>query len=206
MLSHELGAEIEIMKRPDGSLWELGAGGFGRVFKAIRNGVQPVAVKVLVVSDGGHSSFLRPFAPFLTAECLGQALGPLLPLAYNLRPQLWSPRLGTGRVCFPPSAPACRPGRQKVAPSFHALCNWPRAALTLLARCACPSPWMQSSQEDCSRAGELEFQHEIALLRACRDTNIVQFQGVCFGRPEGAMLVTEYMVGVWGWRHSSSFT
>jgi hypothetical protein len=37
------------MKRSDGSDWELGAGGFGRVFKALRNGAQPVAVKVLTV-------------------------------------------------------------------------------------------------------------------------------------------------------------
>jgi hypothetical protein len=37
------------MKRPDGSDWELGSGGFGKVFKALRNGVQPVAVKVLLV-------------------------------------------------------------------------------------------------------------------------------------------------------------
>ena len=38
------------MKRPDGSEWELGSGGFGKVYKALRNGVQPVAVKVLSVS------------------------------------------------------------------------------------------------------------------------------------------------------------
>jgi hypothetical protein len=41
--------DIEIMKRPDGSEWELGAGGFGKVYKALRNGVQPVAVKLLTV-------------------------------------------------------------------------------------------------------------------------------------------------------------
>ncbi len=38
------------MKRPDGSEWELGSGGFGKVYKALRNGVQPVAVKMLSVS------------------------------------------------------------------------------------------------------------------------------------------------------------
>lgn len=37
------------MKRPDGSDWELGTGGFGKVYKAMRNGVQPVAVKKLLV-------------------------------------------------------------------------------------------------------------------------------------------------------------
>lgn len=39
-------SEIEICKRPDGSLWHLGAGSYGQVFKAMRSGSQPVAVKV----------------------------------------------------------------------------------------------------------------------------------------------------------------
>lgn len=43
-------AEIQIAKRPDGSDWELGSGGFGMVYRGLRNGVQPVAVKVLSVS------------------------------------------------------------------------------------------------------------------------------------------------------------
>lgn len=37
------------MKRSDGTDWEIGAGGFGKVYKAMRNGVQQVAVKVLAV-------------------------------------------------------------------------------------------------------------------------------------------------------------
>ncbi|EFN54023.1 hypothetical protein CHLNCDRAFT_136066 [Chlorella variabilis] len=48
-------SEIQIAKRPDGSDWELGSGGFGkarlaaaeRVYKALRHSAQPVAVKVL---------------------------------------------------------------------------------------------------------------------------------------------------------------
>ena len=39
--------ELEYLRRPDGSLWQLGSGGFGMVYKARRHGVQPVAVKVL---------------------------------------------------------------------------------------------------------------------------------------------------------------
>lgn len=37
--------EVDILKRPDGSDWQLGAGAFGVVLKAKRAGVQPVAVK-----------------------------------------------------------------------------------------------------------------------------------------------------------------
>lgn len=35
------------MRRPDGSPWLLGSGGFGAVYKALHHGVQPVAVKVV---------------------------------------------------------------------------------------------------------------------------------------------------------------
>ncbi|KAK2080725.1 hypothetical protein QBZ16_000579 [Prototheca wickerhamii] len=48
--------EIEIVKRPDGSAWKLGSGGFGTVFKALRNGVQPVAVKVVSPTSGDMRS------------------------------------------------------------------------------------------------------------------------------------------------------
>ena len=49
--------ELEICKRADGSLWQLGAGGFGRVYKAMRFGYTPVAVvgslyKVAEFRDG----------------------------------------------------------------------------------------------------------------------------------------------------------
>ncbi|GAB4820917.1 hypothetical protein N2152v2_007963 [Parachlorella kessleri] len=101
--------EIEILKRQDGSSWELGCGAFGRVYKATRNAVQPVAVKVLL---GG-------------------------------------------------------------------------------------------SQELGCRQHEVEFQHELAVLRACRDANIVQFQGVCI-TSDGAMLVTEYMEGGSLWKNIRS--
>ena len=94
--------ELEIMKRPDGSGadWELGRGAWGRVVKALRDGVQPVAVKELQTGDSGG---LQP----MSVEA---------------------------------------------------------------------------------------FRHEIAILRACRDANIVQFQGAYLG-PDKTLLVTEYMEG-----------
>lgn len=35
-----------ICRRPDGTLWNLGSGAYGTVFKALLDGVQEVAVKV----------------------------------------------------------------------------------------------------------------------------------------------------------------
>ena len=40
--------EIQIAKKADGSDWVLGSGAFGAVYKATMNGVDTVAVKVLV--------------------------------------------------------------------------------------------------------------------------------------------------------------
>lgn len=58
--------EIEIAKRPDGTDWILGQGGFGKVYKAMRDGVHPVAVKVLVtdghLSDAEKESFMKEMA------------------------------------------------------------------------------------------------------------------------------------------------
>ncbi|KAI3425130.1 hypothetical protein D9Q98_008902 [Chlorella vulgaris] len=93
--------EIEILKRADGTDWQLGAGGFGTVYKAMRNGVQPVAVKVLGSVNSG-----------------------------------------------------------------------------LVLKSMTPS----------------DFAHEISILRACRATNVLQFQGACF-QENRTLLVTEYMEG-----------
>jgi hypothetical protein len=41
-----LHAITQVCYRDDGSLWRLGAGSFGTVFKAMKNGTTPVAVKV----------------------------------------------------------------------------------------------------------------------------------------------------------------
>ncbi|KAL4437815.1 hypothetical protein ABPG77_005727 [Micractinium sp. CCAP 211/92] len=96
--------EIQILKRPDGSDWQLGSGGFGTVFKAMRNGVQPVAVKVLGTVDS---------------------------------------RVNSGVI---------------------------------------------------KAVSNADLMKEISILRACRDTNILQFQGACFDG-QRTLLVTEYMEG-----------
>ena len=42
--------DVEICTRPDGSFWALGKGGFGEVFKGLKDGVDEVAVKVIRLS------------------------------------------------------------------------------------------------------------------------------------------------------------
>ncbi|BDA50936.1 probable serine/threonine-protein kinase DDB_G0267514 at C-terminar half [Coccomyxa sp. Obi] len=59
----EISAEqITICKHEDGSDWELGAGAFGKVFKALRGGVQTVAVKILHDAEVGGVNFTREIA------------------------------------------------------------------------------------------------------------------------------------------------
>eukprot|EP00891_Asterochloris_glomerata_P007989 jgi/Astpho2/7989/Aster-x1474 len=43
--------DLEICRRPDGSRWLLGTGGFGQVFKALKGGVSEVAVKEMSCID-----------------------------------------------------------------------------------------------------------------------------------------------------------
>eukprot|EP00887_Chlorella_sp_A99_P003887 scaffold11.g3887.t1 len=108
-------SEISIMKRPDGSDWELGSGGFGRVYKALRNGVQPVAVKVLDTSG-------------------------------NLRQMAAADFRRAGAASGRPGVPC-----------------WPT--------------------------------REVAILKACRDVNILQFVGAYIG-PERTLLVMEIALDV----------
>ena len=42
-----LPSDVEICKKEDGSLWRLGQGGFGEVFRGLKDGVDQVAVKVI---------------------------------------------------------------------------------------------------------------------------------------------------------------
>ena len=43
--------DVQICQRPDGSKWYLGRGGFGEVFKGIKDGVDEIAIKVIKVSS-----------------------------------------------------------------------------------------------------------------------------------------------------------
>ncbi|EIE26921.1 kinase-like protein [Coccomyxa subellipsoidea C-169] len=61
-------SEIVICKHPDGSDWEIGSGGFGKVYKAQWNDYQQVAVKQLKQHDARNDiRFLREIA--ILKEC-----------------------------------------------------------------------------------------------------------------------------------------
>ena len=75
-----------IVKRPDGTDWELGTGNFGKVLRGIRDDVQPVAVKSMFRRDRAmEEAFIREIAMM---KCAG------------FRDQRWSAQ-GLGITAFP---------------------------------------------------------------------------------------------------------
>lgn len=55
--------DIKIVKRADGSDWELGTGNFGKVMRGVRNDVQPVAIKTMFRRDlAMEEAFIREIA------------------------------------------------------------------------------------------------------------------------------------------------
>jgi Protein tyrosine and serine/threonine kinase len=60
MVAHDA---CRIVKRPDGTDWELGTGNFGKVLRGIRDDVQPVAVKSMFRRDRSmEEAFIREIA------------------------------------------------------------------------------------------------------------------------------------------------
>jgi serine/threonine protein kinase len=53
--------EVEVCRRPDGTWWQLGTGGYGTVYKGLYHGIHPVAIKIIhhIEEDRHKDSFIR---------------------------------------------------------------------------------------------------------------------------------------------------
>ena len=157
-------AEIQILKRSDGSEWRLGAGGFGTVYKAMRNGVQPVAVKVLGVVSGDRDW-----------GSSGQLVCPGMPPCFCNPRQILQGL--PGQLCAPHKLNSA----QTPPHTLHGSASPPPSSSCL------PAP--QANSEAVKSMSDEDFVREISILRACRDTNILQVCAACCSGCPGLQLL-----------------
>jgi hypothetical protein len=176
-------AEVDIARRPDGSEWLLGSGGFGRV----RQGLTAQLAQLHWVSQQLGGSNGGCHAGRLHGRC--DLRKPHLLLLLGLQgPTTWSAAGGCENHS---GEEECHGGTVELGPPL-AVCAtstpffWPTATEKHTTQRCLPSSnkvvrrcalllGVQVRGDQQHPAAQAEVRQEIAILRACRDVNIVQF-------------------------------
>lgn len=161
-----------LIKKPDGSDWELGSGAFGRVVKGLRGGVQVSVESSGMQSYAGLKHRKRSISEVDSST--SSALGLHDMADHGIR--LPKHQKGSSRV------PLCGASRhQAAAVEVERSCG--AAAQEVAIKMLFQSD--QKAQE--------AFLREIIMLKyASRDRNVVQFYGVSI-QSSGIWLITEHM-------------